>query len=59
MLLLVQRSNQPALKLYTKMGYTQMERSKELGSQVCMRKHLFFAPPSLVPPLTFVHERRR
>ena len=58
MLLLVQHRNKAALRLYEKMGYRAMPRTKEHGSQVCMRKHLFMPSAhtlqSMAPKVNFV-----
>lgn len=56
MLLLVQKGNHAALKLYEKQGYVRMERTKNHASQICLRKNLF-APQNLhtvLPKLTVV-----
>ena len=58
MLLLVQVRNTAALRLYEKLGYTQMARTRNHGSQVCLKKQLF-APSvhtlrSVLPQLTTV-----
>ena len=62
MLLLVQRQNWQALKLYEKMGYQTQPHTKEHGSQVALRKHLYLSPhalPSMVPQTTWIDTEGR
>jgi len=42
MMLLVKRKNEPALKLYSKMGYEQLPWTPDHGGEVCMRRRLFW-----------------
>ena len=57
MILMVKKGNYAAQSLYEKMGYRKEPRTKDHGSEVCMRKHLYLSMhslPSMVPQLTFI-----
>jgi GNAT superfamily N-acetyltransferase len=58
LMLMVDKSNMVARRLYKKMGYTVAAESRYHGAQICMHRHLYSPTrhtiESLLPHLTFV-----
>ena len=63
MLLLVKYSNKKAQRLYQKVGYVALKRTKDHRDEVCMRKRLFLPTPSnlakLLPMRTVVKTEKK